>query len=107
MKRITAIAALAGLLVLGTVDARADVANDFMCGLHRVTIGDDAHLRINGEDQGEHRTTMLDDQSSYVHQFGDRAELRVTQQGRVAFRLKGETRWNSCKALVLYQEQTQ
>ncbi len=107
MKRITAIAALAGLLVLGSVDARADVANDFMCGLYRVTIGDDAHLRVNGDDQGEHRTTMLDDQSNYVHQFGDKAELRVTQMGRIAFRLAGETRWASCKPLVLYQEQTQ
>lgn len=106
MKRITAIAALVGLLVLGSVDARADVANDFMCGLYRVTIGDDAHLRVNGEDQGEHRTTMLDDQSNYVHQFGDRAELRVTQHGRVAFRIPGETRWNGCKPLVLYAEAT-
>lgn len=105
MKRITAISALAGLLVLGSVDARADVANDFMCGLNRVTIGDDAHLRVNGEDKGEHRTTMLDDQSNYVHQFGDRAELRVTQMGRIAFRLAGETRWASCKALVFYREQ--
>ena len=106
MKRYQAIL-LGALCVLGSTELKAAVANDFMCGLYRATIQDDAHLTVNGEDQGEHKTTMLDAESNYVHQFGDKAELRVTQQGRVAFRLKGETRWASCKALVLYQEQTQ
>ncbi len=105
MLRITAIAALAGVLVLGCVDARADVANDFQCRDQRVTIQGDAHLTVNGVDKGPHKTTMLDAESNFVHQFGDRAELRVTQQGRIAFRLAGETRWASCKPLVLYQEQ--
>lgn len=105
MKRYQAIL-LGALFVFGTIEAKATVANDFMCGLYRATIQDNAHLTVNGEDQGEHKTTMLDSESNYIHQFGDKAELRVTQQGRIAFRLKGETRWNACKALVFYQEQT-
>lgn len=110
MKRRIILLAIINILavyIICTQTSKAAVANDFMCGLHRVTIDDDAHLTVNGEDYGEHKTTMLDAESNYVHQFGDKAELRVTQQGRVAFRLKGETRWASCKALVLYQEQTQ
>lgn len=113
MRRITAIAALTGLLILGSVDARATpepeeqvlVVNDLMCGLHRVQINDYAGLMIDSQPYGEYKTTMLDDQSNYVHQFGDKAELRVTQMGRIAFRLAGETRWASCKALVFYREQ--
>ena len=105
----TAILAIIGALALYIIctESKAAVANDFMCGLYRATITDEAHLTVNGEDHGEHKTTMLDAESNYVHQFGDKAELRVTQQGRVAFRLKGETRWASCRPLVFYQEQTQ
>lgn len=106
MKRYQAIL-LGALCVLGSTELKAAVANDFLCGLHRVTIDDDAHLNVNGEDYGEHKTTMLDAESNYVHQFGDKAELRVTQQGRIAFRLVGQTRWASCKPLVFYREQAQ
>ena len=109
MNRRIILLAIINLLAVYIIctESKAAVANDFMCGLYRATIQDDAHLTVNGEDQGEHKTTMIDAESNYVHQFGEKAELRVTQQGRVAFRLKGETRWASCKALVLYQEQTQ
>ena len=109
MNRRIILLAIINLLAVYIIctESKAAVANDFLCSLHRVTIDDNAHLRINGADYGEHKTTMLDAESNYVHQFGEKAELRVTQQGRVAFRLKGETRWASCKALVLYQEQTQ
>ena len=112
MKRITAFAILTGFMALASVELKAAeqpnvVVNDFMCGLHRVQINDFAGLMIDSQPYGDYKTTMLDAESNYVHQFGDKAELRVTQQGRVAFRLKGETRWASCKPLVFYQEQTQ
>lgn len=80
------------------------VVNDLMCGLHRVQVNDYAGLMIDSQPYGDYKTTMLDDQSNYVHQFGDKAELRVTQMGRIAFRLAGETRWASCKPLVFYRE---
>lgn len=114
MKNITAITILAGLFILGSVDARAAsapeeqvlVVNDLMCGLHRVQLNDYAGLMLDSQPYGEYKTTMLDSQSNYVHQFGEKAELRVTQMGRIAFRLAGETRWASCRPLVFYQEQT-
>ena len=82
------------------------VVNDFMCGLHRVQINDYSGLMVDSQPYGDYKTTMLDAQNNYVHQFGEKAEIRVTQYSRVAFRLVGETRWASCTPLVLYAEAT-
>lgn len=107
MKRYQAIALLTALCALGTVDAKADepviVVNDFMCGLHRVQINDYSGLMVDSQPYGEYKTTMLDAQNNYVHQFGDKAEIRVTQYSRVAFRLVGETRWAACTPLVFHE----
>lgn len=106
----TALLALVALcaVLFAALDAKAEdnnlVANDFMCGLYRVQLNDYVGLVINGKQYGAYKTTMLDKENNYVHQFGDRAELRVTQHGRAAFRIAGETRWNGCKPLVLYAE---
>lgn len=103
-----AVLLICGLVWLYAPPASAEdngiVANDFMCGLYRVQLNDYVGLVINGKQYGAYKTTMLDKENNYVHQFGDRAELRVTQHGRVAFRIAGETRWASCKPLVLYAE---
>ena len=109
MKRITAIAILTGFFILGSAELKAAeepviVVNDFMCGLHRVQINDFAGLMVDSQPYGDYKTTMLDEENNYVHRFGDKAEIRVTQHSRVAFRLKGETRWARCKPLVFYQE---
>ena len=88
-----------------SVRVEAAVANDFMCGLYRVQINDFAGLMVNSQPYGDYKTTMLDAQNNYVHQFGEKAEIRVTQHSRVAFRLAGETGWNACKPLVFYQDQ--
>lgn len=82
------------------------VVNDFMCGLHRVQISDSGGLLVDETAYGDYKGSELDHESSYIHRFGDKAELRVTQFGRVAFRLAGETRWASCKPLVFYKEAT-
>lgn len=79
------------------------VVNDFMCGIHRVQINDYAGLMVDSQPYGDYKTTMLDAQSNYVHQFGEKAEIRVTQYSRVAFRLAGETRWASCTPLVFHE----
>lgn len=106
---LLALVALCAVL-FATLDAKAEdngiVANDFMCGLYRVQVNDYVGLVVNGKVYGAYKTTMLDKENNYVHQFGERAELRVTQHGRVAFRIAGETRWNGCKPLVLYAEAT-
>lgn len=82
------------------------VVNDFMCGLHRVQVNDFSGLMVDGQPYGDYKTTMLDAQNNYVHQFGEKAEVRVTQYSRVAFRLAGETRWAACKPLVFHEGQT-
>lgn len=93
-----------------TTAARKDVpvivVNDFMCGLHRVQVNDFSGLMVDGQPYGDYKTTMLDAQNNYVHQFGEKAEVRVTQYSRVAFRLAGETRWAACKPLVFQEGQT-
>lgn len=81
-------------------DAPVIVVNDFMCGLHRVQVNDFSGLMVDGQPYGDYKTTMLDTQNNYVHQFGEKAELRVTQYNRVAFRLVGETRWAACHPVV-------
>lgn len=111
MKRITALAILTGFFILGSAELKADtpaddpviVVNDFMCGLHRVQINDFAGLMVDGQPYGDYKTSMLDASNNYVHQFGDKAEIRVTPYSRVAFRLAGETRWASCKPLVFHE----
>lgn len=80
------------------------VVNDFLCGLHRVQINDFSGLGVDGQPYGDYKSTMLDKENNYVHQFGEKAEVRVTQHNRVAFRLKGETRWAACKPVVFYEE---
>ena len=79
------------------------VVNDFMCGLHRVQVNDFSGLMVDGQPYGDYKTTMLDAQNNYVHQFGEKAEVRVTQYSRVAFRLVGESRWAACKPVVFLQ----
>lgn len=90
----------------GTPAARKDVpvivVNDFMCGLHRVQVNDFSGLMVDGQPYGDYKTTMLDAQNNYVHQFGEKAELRVTQYSRVAFRLVGESRWAACRPVVFH-----
>lgn len=111
MKRITAIVILASFFVLGSMEIKAAspagepviVVNDFMCGLHRVQINDYSGLMVDSQPYGDYRTTMLDTGNNYVHQFGEKAEIRVTQFGRVAFRLVGETRWAACTPLVFHE----
>ena len=110
MKRYQAIALLTTLFALGSIDAKATpdtdpviVVNDFMCGLHRVQINDYSGLMVDGQPYGDYKTTMLDASSNYVHQFGEKAEIRVTPYSRVAFRLAGETRWASCTPLVFHE----
>lgn len=108
MKRITAIAILTGFFILGSAELKAAeepviVVNDFMCGLNRVQINDYSGLMVDGQPYGDYKTTMLDAQNNYVHQFGEKAEIRVTQYSRVAFRLAGETRWASCTPLVFHE----
>lgn len=111
MKRITAIAILTGFFVLGSMEIKAGtpagepviVVNDFMCGMHRVQINDYSGLMVDSQPYGDYKTTMLDAQNNYVHQFGEKAEIRVTQHSRVAFRLVGETRWASCTPLVFHE----
>lgn len=78
------------------------VVNDFMCGLHRVQVNDFSGLMIDGQPYGDYKTTMLDAQNNYVHQFGEKAEVRVTQYSRVAFRLVGESRWAACRPVVFH-----
>ena len=80
------------------------VINDMTCGLHRVQINDWAGLAIDGQPYGDYKNSSLDDSSNYVHRFGEKAEIRVTQHQRIAFRLVGKTRWASCKPNVFYQE---
>lgn len=80
------------------------VVNDFLCGLHRVQINDFSGLAVDSQPYGDYKSTMLDKENNYVHQFGEKAEVRVTQHNRVAFRLKGETRWAACKPVVFYGE---
>lgn len=109
MKRITAVAILTGFFIFGSLDLKASpadpviVVNDFMCGLHRVQINDYAGLMVDSQPYGDYKTTMLDAQNNYVHQFGEKAEVRVTQYSRVAFRLVGDTRWASCTPLVFHE----
>lgn len=81
------------------------VVNDFMCGLHRVQVNDFSGLMVDSQPYGDYKTTMLDAQNNYVHQFGEKAELRVTQYSRVAFRLVGETRWAACHPAVFHEGQ--
>lgn len=78
------------------------VVNDFMCGLHRVQVNDFSGLMVDGQPYGDYKTTMLDAQNNYVHQFGEKAEVRVTQYSRVAFRLVGESRWAACRPVVFH-----
>lgn len=85
------------------------IVTDFMCGLYRVQINSEPQpsLMLNRQPYGDYRNSTLDKANNYVHRFGEKAEIRVTQYSRVAFRLVGETRWAACKPLVMYQEQTQ
>lgn len=106
---ILAVAVVASTMLakhLQAAEPESGVVNDFMCGLHRVQISDTGGLLVDETAYGDYKGSELDHQSSYIHRFGDKAELRVTQFGRVAFRLAGESRWASCKPLVFYKEAT-
>lgn len=115
MKKDTAITLAVAVFAAGCLFASCSskaeepvvVVNDFMCGLHHVMIRDDGGLMVNEQPYGEYKTTLLTEDNSYVHQFGEKAELRVSQLGRIAFRLAGETRWAKCKPLVFYTDSQQ
>lgn len=70
-----------------------------ICGMYEIDVTDDYSLKVNGKDAGAYKGTIMDKYFSYQHQYqkGDKvSEVRETQKGRMAFRIVGESRWNSC-----------
>lgn len=102
---------LLAALLAASFGASATTASDFMCGMNRVQLtlnqGDPADLQALVEGKSLNYTgSTVEKNDDIVHRFGTerKGELRVTQKGRVAFRIVGESRWAACIPLVLYRE---